>query len=133
MKKSTLALQRGTYTNNTADNKKQLYPSPDELSRVLGQAKALRFQCVGSRIDPNCELKVHLYETPYEGFRASDLIAGGAPFFSSTTMTTLRPVPQTIPGLFSEFVTLVLEVKHSGDAGPVQWDGLVAVTLIIEE
>lgn len=134
MKKSVIALKRATYTNNGSDNKKALYQSPDELSHVLGQAKALRYQLVGFRIDANCELRLHLYETPYEGLRAADLIAGGTPFYSpGAATTTLRPVPQTIPGPFSEFVTLVLEVKHATDAAMVQWDGLVAVTMIIEE
>lgn len=53
--------------------------------------------------------------------------------FTSSAINSLRPPPLNIVGPFSEHVVLALEVKHTADNAAVEWDGLVAVTLILEE
>ena len=132
MKKDIVLFERGTYQNEST-NAKRTYASADSLRKVLGQAKTIRVQPVGFRMSTGTELKLYMYETPYDGIRPNDLIPGGAAFFTSVTISTLRPAVISITGPFSGNVTIVLEVKHTTDSAQVEWDGIVAATLIMEE
>jgi hypothetical protein len=132
MKANLVVLPLATYSSES-NGSPRVYQSQDAQKARLGAAKAIRAQIIGSRITTNTELRLLMYETPSDDMRPIDVVPGGSPFFTSSVVNTARSVPIQINGPFSGNVTLALEVKHSSQAAAVEFQGLVAVTLILEE
>ena len=132
MKTNLIVLSQSTYSSGP-NGAPRSYQSSDALKTRLGAAKSIRAQLIGSRISVGTELRLIVYETPYEEIRPVDAVPGGTPFFTSAAITSARSVPVQIDGPFSGNVTLALEVKHSGGTTTVEFEGLLAVTLILED
>ena len=60
--------------------------------------------------------------------------SGPAPrLWTGTEATTLRPAPETITGPFGGNVEFTLEIRNTSAASQVEFDGIIVLTLIMEE
>ncbi|MDP2317114.1 MAG: hypothetical protein Q8P41_29750 [Pseudomonadota bacterium] len=132
MKANLVVIPSATYQSETS-GAKRAFQSQDALKARLGAAKSIRAQIIGTRISTNTEIRLLVFETPYDEMRPGDVVPGGSPYFTSAAVTALRSAPIQINGPFSGNVTIALEVKHATDGGAVEFEGLVAATLILEE
>lgn len=132
MKKLVVLFPRDTYASGS-DGTLRIYVSADANRLTFGAAKSIRFQAVGFRRSTNARIRVKMWETCAPDLRPNELIPGGTPFFTSANVTTLRPAPETISGVFSGNVNFTLEVEASAGAALEEWDGAVYATLILEE
>ncbi len=131
MKKSLVVFVRTTYLSD-AGGGVRVYTHDESLFKALGAAKLLRVQPVVFRMAPSTKLVIKAWESCWDGARPSQLQPGGSPFHTSADITALRPPPYTITGPFGSTMELTLEVSHTA-AGQGDWDGLLAVTLVMEE
>lgn len=132
MKSLVVLFERNTYQSNT-DGTARTWISRDELRKVLGQAKSMRVQIIGYRNAANTGVRLKMYENSYLDLRPSETNASGSPFWTGTEATTLRPAPENISGPFGANVEFTLEVRNTSAASQVEFDGIVVVTLILEE
>ena len=132
MKKTILLFPRGTYLSNT-DGTAKTHRCSDEVRKLAGKAKLVRYQLIGFRRSTNAGAKLKMWETASMDLRPSEAIPGGAPFFTGAEATSLRPVPETITGPFCENAEFTLEVRATAGAATEEWDGEVWGTLVFEE
>ncbi len=83
---------------------------------------------------PNAEVVLKVWESSYAGMRPSELKAGnGNPFWTSAAITSLRPAPENVTGPFGAFVEITMEVRTTTGGTMAEVDGMVVVTLILED
>ncbi len=132
MKTMVVVFEAQTYTSK-ADGTAKVVVSSDRLRTVLGQAKIIRLEWVGFRMSPNAEVKLKVWESSYAGMRPSELEQAGAPFFTSSALTAPRPASENVVGPFGGFVDVTMEVRNNAGAVPVEVEGVVCATLVMEE
>lgn len=132
MKSIVIVFERSTWQSNS-DGTLRTFVSRDSIREVLGQAKSMRVQIIGYRNLANTGVKLKMYENSYLDMRPTETNQSGAPFWTGTEATTLRPAPENISGPFGANVEFVMEVRNTAAGTQVEFDGIVVVTLIIEE
>ena len=132
MKQMTILFERNTWQSNS-DGSARSFTSRDELRKVLGQAKSFRVQVIGYRNDANTGVKLYMYENSYAELRPIETNQSGAPFWAGSEATTLRPAPENISGPFGANVEFKMEIRNTSAASQVSLDGMVVLTLIMEE
>ncbi len=132
MKRATILFPLGLYQSNN-DGTAVAYKMPQELRTLVGQAKALRYQFIGFNRTTNARVVMTMFESPWEGTAADEVLPGAAPFHTSGNLDNLRAGPVQVAGPFGTNVEMVLKCSASAGGGPESWYGLVAATLILEE
>ena len=132
MKQSVILFERNTYQSNS-DGSARIWISRDELRAQLGSAKSMRVQIIGYRNDANTGVKLKMVENSYPAMRPTETAASGSPFWTGTEATTLRPAPENISGPFGVNVEFTLEIRNTSGGTQVSFEGIIVLTLIIEE
>ena len=132
MKEMIVLFERNTYLS-ASNGAAQSWISRDELRKVIGQAKSIRVQIIGYRNMANAGVKLYMYENSTPDMRPTETNQSGAPFWTGTEATTLRPAPENISGPFGANVEFKMEVRNTAAATQVEFDGMVVLTLIMEE
>lgn len=130
MKRAQVVFTRNTYVSKD-DGAVQIYTHDESLCDVLGQAKDIIFQFVGSRLSTNARVTVLTFHGSDPNSRPSEV---GFPLGTAEVITTLRPNPFNRLGPFQARVEVQLHVDESGTpANFVEADCALYATLTLEE